>query len=111
MEDAPSSSFQDFDLLMERLGLGSSSSSDQVDGGPENESDKRREREEEQTPVTWRERDSERLREYLNKSDDTTSSTGTADTSSTWRENRSQVTPEVGKAIIIRIPITKYGLI
>lgn len=92
MDDVPSSSFQDFDLMMEKLGLGSPSTDHVDNGGQEIEKG-----ESEESPITWRERDSERLRDSLKISD--TPTRGTKQQSEeTWRENK-QVTPEVGKTI------------
>ena len=97
MEDEPSITFENFNLLMEKLGL---SSQDEQDGeeevatedwGTEKGGIESGDKVEKRTKTTWRERDSERLREDLAKKEETSSASGS------WREERSKVTPDIGK--------------
>ncbi len=90
MEDEPSTTFEDFTVLMEKLGLGS-----QEDHDGEQEPDIA---DEPKKKLTWREHDSDRLRQELERKDEE-QDTSPQPIRGTWREERSKVTPEVGKII------------
>lgn len=76
MEDEPSSTFNDLSLLMQRLGI--ECSEDEPDA---------------EESVTWKEKDSGRLQEQLNKKDEEKQKP------ETWREERNKSTPEIGKIL------------
>lgn len=82
MEEEPTSTFRNLTLLMEKLGI--SVNEDNVDVGQEE-------------PLTWREKDSERLREHYSKQQEEEKPTDKPFVSSSWKEERSKKTPEIGK--------------
>lgn len=88
MEDEPSSTFNDLSTLMSKLGLTPPPQEDidQGEGGGKGEGE----------GLTWKERDSQRLREKL-ASEDSGDRQQKSETSSTWREDRNKKTPEIGK--------------
>ena len=95
MEDEPSTTFEDFTALMEKLGLGSR---EEQDGEEEIEEIKRQD--ETEKKVTWREHDSDALRQELTKKDREQHDTPPPAVRGTWKDERSKVTPDVGKIIM-----------
>ena len=111
MDEEPASTFQNLSMLMDKIGL--SSSEDQQDGEDDveveepqkpkvssraGEREYLRGRKEEveveipkKTKISWRDTDSDRLKSNLEKTEENTSLRGT-----TWREERSKQTPEIG---------------
>lgn len=84
MEEEPPSTFRNLTLMMEKLGI--SVNEDNVDIGQEE-------------PLTWREKDSERLREHYSKQGEEEKPADKPVVMSSWKEERSKKTPEIGKYV------------
>lgn len=103
MKDEPSTSFEDFNMLMEKLGLGPCEECDGNEGRGQEEvgvTSTRQGRDSERTTQeqvggAWREKDSNKLKEELKKKDSEEKPLSFSGES--WREERSKVTPEIGE--------------
>ena len=106
MKDEPSTSFEDFNMLMEKLGLGPCDEYDGDNGRGQEEvgvtsrgqgRDSQRTAQE-QVGGAWREKDSNKLKEELKNKDSEEKPLSFSGES--WREEKSkQVTPEIGELL------------
>ena len=95
MDDVPSSSFEDFNMLMEKLGLGpcDDEQDGEEHGGTQQEGQQKVGGDKK---VTWRQDDGDKLRQELKMRDDSDKQP-LPGAGNSWREERSRVTPETGE--------------